>query len=68
VNAGPFQTINRNGPFGAGRSLRLFNQVINNANRNASRTDNLALQINTTGLLLPAGAYTGLLIIQARAI
>jgi hypothetical protein len=68
VNAGPFRTITNNSPFGAGRSLRLFTQRITGANLNGQRTDSLGLQINTTGLLLPAGVYTGLLIIQARAI
>lgn len=68
VNGGAFQTITNNSPFGAGRSLRIFRQVITNANLNASRTDNLGLRVDTTGLLLPAGVYTGLLIIQARAI
>jgi hypothetical protein len=68
VNGGAFRTITRNSPFGAARSLRLFNQVITNANLNGARTDSLAMQINTTALLLPAGIYTGLLIIQARAI
>jgi hypothetical protein len=68
VNGGAFRTITRNGPFGAGRSLRLFTQAINAGNLNAKRTDSLGLQINTTGLLLPAGIYTGLLILQAQAI
>jgi hypothetical protein len=68
VNAGPFRTITQNGPFGAGRSLLLFNQRIRIANRNAQRTDRLRLQVNTTGLALPAGIYSGLLLIQAQAI
>ena len=68
VNGGAYRTINRNGPFGAGRSLRLFTQRINAGNLNANRTDSLSLQINTTGTLLPAGIYSGLLILQAQAI
>jgi hypothetical protein len=35
---------------------------------NGSHTDNIALQIDSTGLNLPAGAYTGTLNIQAQAI
>ena len=38
------------------------------SNNPATRTDSLNLQINTTGLNLPAGAYTGVLHIQAQVI
>jgi hypothetical protein len=68
ANAGPFRTITRPGPFGPGRSLQLFNQRIRNNNRTGQRNVQLRLQINTTGLPLPPGTYTGLLLIQAQAI
>jgi hypothetical protein len=35
---------------------------------NSTHSDSVALQINTTGLALPAGTYTGTLTIQAQAI
>jgi hypothetical protein len=50
----------------AGGSLHLFRQVINGANKNASRTDNLNLQLNLLGFpTLAVGSYTGTLTIQA---
>lgn len=50
----------------AGGSLRLFNVNIGGANKNASRTDNLELQLNLVGFpALPAGAYTGVLNLRA---
>jgi hypothetical protein len=50
----------------AGGSLRLFSVNIGGANKNASRTDNLDLQLNLVGFpALPAGAYTGVLNLRA---
>jgi hypothetical protein len=50
----------------AGGSLRLFSVNIGGGNKNASRTDNLDLQLNLVGFpTLPAGAYTGVLNIRA---
>lgn len=50
----------------AGGTLRLFSVNIGGANRNASRTDNLDLQLDLVGFpTLPAGAYTGVLNIRA---
>jgi hypothetical protein len=44
----------------------LFAVNINAGNRNASRTDNLDLQLNLVGFpTLPAGAYTGVLNLRA---
>jgi hypothetical protein len=69
VNGGAFSTFAGNSPFNAGSSLQLFNQlIIILFNTNSSRTDSLALQINTTGVLLPAGIYSGVLHIQAQAL
>ena len=53
----------------AGAGLILFTQAITDANRSATRTDALALEINLTATpQLPAGSYTGTLTIQANAI
>ena len=68
VNGGAFNAFTRNSPFGAARSLRIFRQRIRNNNRIGQRSDTLSLQINTVGLPLSPGTYTGVLLIQARAI
>jgi hypothetical protein len=50
----------------AGGSLRLFAQNITGANKKASRTDNLNLQINLVGIpTLPIGTYSGTLNLRA---
>ena len=49
----------------AGGSLRLFSQAITGINKNSSRTDNLDLQLNLTGVALAPGTYTGTLNIRA---
>jgi hypothetical protein len=56
------------GPTGAG--LLLFTQALSSTNRNASRTDNLSLEINLTAQpQLPAASnYTGSLFLQAQAL
>jgi hypothetical protein len=64
-----FTAITQNGIGGvgtAGGSLGLFSVNIGGANKNASRTDNLDLQLNLVGFPpLPAGAYAGVLNIRA---
>ena len=68
VNAGPFAAFTGGaGPFGA-NSIQVFNQAIVAANQNSSRADSVGLQIDTAGLGLPAGTYTGVLNIQAQAL
>lgn len=67
-NGGAFAAFNANSPFAAGSSLQLFSLRILGFNKNSQRTDNLGLEIDTTGQLLPAGIYSGLLVIQAQAI
>ncbi|MCL4522381.1 MAG: hypothetical protein M1453_09350 [Acidobacteria bacterium] len=68
VNAGPFGAFTGGaGPFGT-ESIQVFSQAIGAANWNSSRNDSVALQIDTTGLGLPSGTYTGTLNIQAQAI
>jgi hypothetical protein len=64
-----FTAITQNGVGGvgtAGGSLHLFAVNIGGANKNASRTDNLDLQLNLVGFPpLAAGTYTGVLNIRA---
>jgi hypothetical protein len=56
------------GSFGANSKV-VYNRVIGGAGTfNASHADTLGLQIDTTGLNLPAGSYAGTLNIQAQAI
>src|SRR5882672_840014 len=67
-NGGAFTAFTGASPFAAGSSITLFNQFIFIFNTTGTRTDSLNLRINTTGLVLPAGTYTGLLRIQAQAL
>jgi hypothetical protein len=64
-----FTALTQNGVGGigsAGGSLRLFSVNISGSNKSASRTDNLELQLDLTGLLpLPAGVYAGVLNLRA---
>lgn len=64
-----FTAITQNGIGGvgtAGGSLSLFAVNIGGANKSASRTDNLDLQLNLVGFpTLAAGAYAGVLNIRA---
>ena len=68
VNGGGFAAFNAASPFAAASSRQLFSQLIFIFNLNSSRTDSLNLRIDTTGLLLPAGTYSGVLILQAQMI
>lgn len=61
-----FTQTNPVGP--AGGSLALYTEVITGLNKIKTRTDNLDLRVNLTGQTLPAGTYTGVLRLQARAI
>jgi hypothetical protein len=64
-----FTAITQNGVGGvgsAGGSLQLFSVNISGGNKNASRTDNLDLQLNLVGSPpLPAGTFSGVLNIRA---
>lgn len=68
-NPTTFTAFTETNPVGpAGGSLDLFTTPITGVNKIGTRTDNLDLQINLTGQAVPAGTYTGVLHIQARAI
>jgi hypothetical protein len=56
------------GPFSTGGSLTIFQQRIRGRNRRGQRTDAMRLQINTTGLGLGPGNYSGILVIHAEAL
>jgi hypothetical protein len=70
-NTGPAATLVNTAPFGgANAGLQLANVPITTANRNSSRTDAMAFNINLSGGTLPqlpAATYTGTLNIQAQA-
>jgi hypothetical protein len=68
-NAGAYTALTGASPFAAGSSMTLFRtSFFFFFNNPATRTDSLNLQINTTGLNLPAGTYTGVLHIQAQVL
>lgn len=67
-NAAAFAAFTANSPFAAGSSLQIFTERVIGTNKTKTRVDTLDLQINTTGLALPAGTYTGVLRIQAQAL
>lgn len=71
VNGGAFAPFTTAGPFSVA-SLRIFQQNVRTNGpgplRRGNRIDTLDLEIDTSGLGLPAGVYTGVLFIQARAI
>ncbi len=67
-NGGAYTAFTGASPLAAGSSITLFQQFFFIIFTNpGTRTDTLNLQINTTGLNLPAGTYTGVLHIQAQA-
>lgn len=68
ANAGAFTAFTGNSPFGTGTSLTVFTQSISSSNLNTSRTDTLNLEIDTSGLNLPVGTYTGTMTLQAQAL
>lgn len=56
------------GPFGVNSKVLYTHPAFVAGAYNGSHTDNIGLEINSTGLNLPAGAYTGTLNIQAQAL
>jgi len=67
-NGGAFTPFTGTSPFSGASSVTIFSQRVLGFSRQVTRSDTLDLQINTTGLGLPPGTYTGLLRIQAQAI
>ena len=69
VNGGAMGPFTGASPFSGATAITVVNALaITNANRNANRVDNVGLQIDTTGLGLPSGVYTGIMTVQAQAI
>jgi len=68
-NAGPSTALTATVPYGGALAgLQLANVSITGANKNSSRTDAMAFNINLSTLpQLPANTYTGTLNIQAQA-
>lgn len=63
-----FTAFTGTGPFGAaGGALKLVELAVSAPGHRGTRSDDLELQIDQTGLNLPAGDYTGTLTIQATA-
>lgn len=67
INGGPLAPFTGTGPFSAGGSLTVFTQQVRN-NKSVTRTDTVNLQIDTTGLGLRAGSYSGVIRIQSFAL
>lgn len=67
-NGGAFTAFTTTSPFGVGSSLQVSRFAVLGLGFAGTRTDTLNLQINTTGLNLPAATYTGVLHIQAQAL
>jgi len=73
--AGAYNALSNNTPFGAaGAGLQLFSTTITGTNRNATRTDTVALELDLSGTAngqdmtqLPADVYNGTLHIRAQA-
>ena len=68
VNSGAFTSFTGVSPFSTGGSITVFTESIGVTNVAKTRTDTLALQVNTSGLTLASGIYTGVLVFQAQAI
>jgi len=69
INGGAYSAFTGgSSPWGA-NSILVYTKSLGGAGTfNSSHTDTLGLQVDTTGLTLPAGTYTGTLNIQAQAI
>jgi hypothetical protein len=68
VNGGAFVAFAGASPFAAGSSVTLSSTRVLGFNKTGNHSDTLNMRINTTGLSLPAGNYTGVLSIQAQAL
>lgn len=68
VNGGAFGAFTGASPFAPNSSITLSSTRILGNNRTGSHSDTLNLSINTAGLTLPSGTYTGVLNLQAQAL
>lgn len=69
INGGALAAFSTATPYGGNFGLTVFNQAIAAANANSTHgPDTIALTIDTTGLGIPAGTYTGTLILEAQAL
>ena len=68
VNGGAMGAFTGASPFSGASAVTIRNQAIGVGTFNSTSSDTLDLQIDTTGLGLPAATYTGVLNIQAQAI
>lgn len=68
VNGGAMGAFTGASPFSGASAITIGSQAVGVGSFNSSRSDTLDLQIDTTGLGLPAATYTGVLNIQAQAI
>jgi len=67
-NAGASTPLTNTVAFGAASGgWQMANVAITGANKSATRTDQMAFNINLTGVQIPAANYTGTLNIQAQA-
>jgi hypothetical protein len=64
-----FTAFTQSGAFGSGNSLQLFTELLILGLGSSSRVDTLSLEINLSTLpQLPAGSYTGMLLLQTQAL
>jgi hypothetical protein len=68
VNGGAFRAFTANSPFAAASSIMVRRTFIIFFNRSGTTQDTLNLRINTAGLNLPSGFYSGVMNVQAVAI
>ena len=67
-SSGRFLPFTGSGPFSTGGSLTIYQLRIRGRNRRGRRTDPIALKIDTTGLRLGPGVYSGMLVVHADAL
>ena len=67
-NGGAFAPFTGASPFAASSSITVFTETIFGFNKTKTRNDTLDLRIDTTGLGLRAGTYTGQLLLRAQAL
>lgn len=64
-DGGAYTAFVGNSPFATGTSITIFQKTAT-ISLNGSHNDTLALEINTTGLNLPAATYSGTLTLRAQ--